>query len=453
MDEDFPMIRVTPHQGEIVARLAPDETHLEAILSSRLRHEITHRAEARVLDSMQLPTVLIPDKEEDIIIVTTEAKDESKVRSKKNRICIIIVVIVLLVVVGGGGLLYWLLAGDEKEGTITQESSRKVPTESPVLEPIASPTFSPVQLDPLLEELIPFIVETEEDLLVFRDPLSPQSQALAWLQDDPITMEPSRPIETVLERYALAVLYYSTSGPSWTTEYFMLQDEDVCEWNVQGNVGNASDSSSRFGVYCSNETGRVDYINLQDNNMEGTLPWKELSLLSDLYVLTLDYNGLAGPVLELRQLKSLGIFWAIANLFTGPLPEDVSPGFHELDLTENMMTGSIPASWATKISPITYIHLFSNALTGTILSGLALVPGLVALDVAENLMTGTIPTELGQVSTFTQFYFNGNSFTGNVEEIFCHKTDWIRLVADCEITPCSCCTFCCFPEEGYCDWA
>lgn len=296
-----------------------------------------------------------------------------------------------------------------------------------------APTFGPVQSDPLFEELSPFIIETEEDLLVFRDPLSPQSLALTWLQDDPITMNPGRSIEKVLERYALAVFYYSTSGPSWTVGSFMLTDEDVCEWNDQRN------RSTPFGIYCWYQTGRIDFIELGDNNLEGTLPWKELSLLPELFFLQVNYNGLYGPVLGLSRLRALTDFRAIANYFTGSLPEDVPPSFRDCDMNENLTTGSIPASWVSKTTPFEYLYFWKSSLTGTIPSGLA-VPGLVGLDLAENMMTGPIPTELGQVSTFDVFFFDGNSFTGNVEEIFCHRTDWVRLVADCKVTSCSCCT-------------
>jgi len=104
----------------------------------------------------------------------------------------------------------------------------------PETEDIAStmaPSYGP--LHPLLIELQDTIAPTDADLLLFRDPTSPQAQAMEWLQDDPITLMPGQSTRTILERYALAVLYFSTSGLTWRVKYWTLSDTSVCGWNSE----------------------------------------------------------------------------------------------------------------------------------------------------------------------------------------------------------------------------
>jgi len=312
-------------ESGIVARLAQDEDDVEALLMDRLGNEITQRMEAHVLHSMELPTVKL-SQVGGVDVVRAEDKEESSPTSGKNKKCIIVVTLILILVGGGGGLFYWLTSRNGKE------DSNSKPLSQGVSESTLTPSHSPVHLDPLVEELRPFIAESEEDLLVFRDRTSPQSQALGWLQDDPITLSPDRLTETVLERYILAVLYYATSGPSWTVSY-MLQDTDVCEWNDGGNE--TTFPFLNMGVYCSNETDRVRQVSLPDANLEGTLPWKELSLLSDLYLLDVGYSGLTGSLLPLQTLTSLGWFWAYDSRFSGALPDNLPPRLEQIIVRRN----------------------------------------------------------------------------------------------------------------------
>ena len=128
--------------------------------------------------------------------------------------------------------MYWALQGNEEQGGLWSEEQG---------------------LDTSLEELRS---PTEDNLLPFADPSSPQSQALAWLRDDPITLTPGRTFETALERYVLAVLYFTTSGPARVG--FFLNDTGHCTWNAL--------------------TANIQYVHKSDH---GTLP-TNIGLLSYL---------------------------------------------------------------------------------------------------------------------------------------------------------------------------
>jgi len=109
----------------------------------------------------------------------------------------------------------------------------------------------------------------------------------------------------VLERYVLAVLYHSTSGPSW--KFYQLNHADICTWNDGSGV---NDTDKLYGVFCAELGGSIDTLNLYDNNLYGTLPW-ELVLLTNLESIDFTWNGLAGSIppriSELTRLESFGV--------------------------------------------------------------------------------------------------------------------------------------------------
>ena len=39
-------------------------------------------------------------------------------------------------------------------------------------------------------------------------------------------------MQQIVDRYVLALLYYSLDGPNWANQYgFLTDDEHVCSWN------------------------------------------------------------------------------------------------------------------------------------------------------------------------------------------------------------------------------
>ena len=81
--------------------------------------------------------------------------------------------------------------------------------------------------------------------------------ALEWLADKDLADLDliETPLETFLERYALAVLFLGTLGESWRDSLGFLNSTSVCEWN------DSSGGSDR-GVYCDEETGSVIELHL-----------------------------------------------------------------------------------------------------------------------------------------------------------------------------------------------
>jgi len=67
------------------------------------------------------------------------------------------------------------------------------------------------------------------------------------------------------------------------------------------------------------------------------------------------------------------------------------------------------------------------------------------LQLGENLLTGTVPSELGQMTSLTEFDIGGNSLTESTNGKICDFLAGLQLtvlVVDCDELECPCCTDC-----------
>jgi hypothetical protein len=100
---------------------------------------------------------------------------------------------------------------------------------------------------------------------------TPQSMAFNWVVTNTAR---SRSDEQIIQRYALATLFYSTNGYNWTEKKFWLDDGDECDrWKTDLYYGGGS-------VTCT-AANEVSELDLSENNLQGTLP-PEIGLLSKL---------------------------------------------------------------------------------------------------------------------------------------------------------------------------
>ena len=443
--DDAPVVEVN-HQLDlaVVAHLAPDDAAVEAEITQQLENEMNE-----ILEEQLKPTLI--DSEN--IIIVPEAKDTPISSWNRRRTWIMAISVFLVVGVVLVGVVFRLLKDDD--------TKKEIQTEGQVADlssaPSETPPFVVESLGPLMAELRSSIAPTDDYLLPFMDPTSPQSQALAWLEDDPITLTPGRLTQTVLERYALAVLYYTTSGPSWNN--YHLSDESVCTWNDKSGLSGVycsdvcesnNETTSEDPVTCSSNVGTVDFLLLPENNLVGTIPW-ELVLLTGLVNINLDFNSLTGSIpARINELTSLHTFWAILNQLSGPLPPTFSPAAKNINVNDNLLTGSIPETWWTTMSELDDLRLFANLLTGTLSTAIGQLPNMTIFGVMLNLMTGSLPSELGQLSSIYAISLYSNSFSGSLNDTICLLSGLYLVEADCEEVECPCCTKCCIDEINAC---
>lgn len=279
---------------------------------------------------------------------------------------------------------------------------------TPTMSPSSAPTF-PCNSSPELREdaLFAIAVGISSDNQVTNSS-TPQGQALEWLvKDDPLFLCPDD-VESVTQRYVMAVLYLTMKAvPSVES----LKTVNECEWG---------------GVTCTN--GVVSVISIQKQPLGGTLP-DEIGKLTGLSVFDIEHSELFGPIpSSIADIKNL----------------------LAIDLNDNKMTGSLPDSIYT-LTGLQQLDLDKNAFTGTLSPEISKMTSLRFLQLEDNKFIGTIPDSLGDLKFLEQATFDMNDFTGTMPENVCEDRgdgtsggQLVVLNADCPPKFfCDCCTMAC----------
>ena len=102
-----------------------------------------------------------------------------------------------------------------------------------------------------------------------QDSSSPQHAAFEWLISPLNDQDLSN--NDLIQRYALATLYYSTQGKDWEDSSGWLSSEHECDWFKTQDSSEVCNSSKSYIA-----------IDLQENNLDGTLPTEVITLLTSL---------------------------------------------------------------------------------------------------------------------------------------------------------------------------
>ena len=136
----------------------------------------------------------------------------------------------------------------------------------------------------------------------------------------------------------------------------------------------------------------LQYLDLSGNSLGGDIP-SEIWGLTKLVSLRLHSNGgLTGTIpAEIKNLTKL----------------------QKLSLHLNALSGNIPSE-ITQLSELTALALYGNGFTGTLPPGLGSLP-LTDVDLRDNLLTGSIPSELENLLPgLHRLNLGGNAWTGCV---------------------------------------
>ena len=126
---------------------------------------------------------------------------------------------------------------------------------------------------------------------------------------------------------ALVELYNKCNGPVWKTTWDL--SEPINNW---------------YGIYL--KYGRVVYVNLDDNNLSGTLP-DDIANISELEHLYLNNNNLSGELPSfISRMKKLITLYLGENYFTGTITQEyidfASKMNTRLRIDANFITGNVP---------------------------------------------------------------------------------------------------------------
>ena len=271
-----------------------------------------------------------------------------------------------------------------------------------------------------------------EILMADTDGTSPQTQAYQWMINDPFLEEYPAPRQ--LQRFALAVIYFSTHGNTWISggnSYLaaansdtisspassgartsslpgppglpepppvipglVLQKLTVTTGNITKNVSPWLDyttdeclwfnKNSLSNAETCNRDGIYTFLFLSNNNLQGTLP-PEMALLTNLHVVKIGRNRLEGT-----------------------LPSSIFKGWKDsilaLDVAANTMTGTVSPAIAEWSNTLRAIHLLGNRFSGqlfatdpsvtTAKTGVLGLSQLRILMAGDNAFTGSIPSQI-----------------------------------------------------------
>ncbi len=220
---------------------------------------------------------------------------------------------------------------------------------------------------------------------------------------------------------ALRDLYISTNGPQWTNT--LAGD---LQWLVDCDPCGLIDGTPWKGIECNN-MGRVDVINLNNNNLEGSLP-PSIGQLSELEWFNVNRNKLSGNLPpEICNLNRMLHFVISNNMFSGNFPGCLAnlPSLVRIVANYNKFTGTLPILGGTTQPDLINLHFDNNMFNGSIPSNYGNLPNLNYLAVANNDLSGCYPQVLSTFCSDPDFTSNtnalisdGNSFNASWSQ-FC----------------------------------
>ncbi len=216
----------------------------------------------------------------------------------------------------------------------------------------------------------------------------------------------------------LVNLYNTTNGANWINTWNLNDPMD--EW--YGLILNQSGCVDTLNLNINNLTGTLPTgignltqprgLHFGKNNLEGTIP-AELGNLTTLVGLNLADNNFIGSVpVELFALTELTFLAFTGNQLTGALPQEIGNliNMKYLYIGKNDLSGSLPP----EIGNLTDLRTFQmreTNISGSLPASLNNLDSLTYVDMARNNLTGNIPAGLSTFNNLTNFYCHYNQFT------------------------------------------
>eukprot|EP00586_Coscinodiscus_wailesii_P008854 CAMPEP_0172522622 /NCGR_PEP_ID=MMETSP1066-20121228/293226_1 /TAXON_ID=671091 /ORGANISM="Coscinodiscus wailesii, Strain CCMP2513" /LENGTH=359 /DNA_ID=CAMNT_0013305643 /DNA_START=158 /DNA_END=1234 /DNA_ORIENTATION=- len=210
---------------------------------------------------------------------------------------------------------------------------------------------------------------------VLSDLNSVPHRALHWVaNEDAAQLDAEN--DAILERYALAVVYYGTTTTttqqredgggggdgdesedlsSWSSDTNWLSEKGICMW--QGIECHYNSD----GVVTYDDNEGVTSLNLTGNGLAFTIP-DEISAFKDLGLLDLAGNSLAGTIPKtIGSLKRLVKLYLGGNQLQGSIPSEILSltDLEVLYLHDNKLSGTIPKNIGNMTS-LEGIGLYGN---------------------------------------------------------------------------------------------
>ncbi|KAL9237866.1 hypothetical protein vseg_012363 [Gypsophila vaccaria] len=195
------------------------------------------------------------------------------------------------------------------------------------------------------------------------------------------------------------------------------------------------------------------FLSLADNMLSGEFP-KWVGSLSNLQHLDVSSNGLTGVMpVSLGGLKSVQFLSLSNNKLTGNLPASLtsctqlktlqlrnnllngsiteelfSMALEELDLSGNMLSGSIPSGSSRAFDSLIVLDMSRNGLTGDIPPEMGLFSKLEYLNLSWNSLQSRVPLEIGYLPNLRVLDLRKSSLYGMIPGDLCDKSSSLSIL-------------------------
>lgn len=280
-----------------------------------------------------------------------------------------------------------------------------------------------------------------ETLPELKIPATAQSQAFDWLARDPSLYD--YPDWRLRQRFALASLYYSTTGATWyDNSHWLSYNRHECDWYHRQSfgllgvdvIGNGRTSAKPC------QDGSYQHLWLNTNQLRGSLPFDFFEMVPSLRTISLHANALSGTlspaIFKLSHLEALSLAsnQLTSNKLTGgAIPSQIGllNNLTYLVLTNNRLDGTIPSSIFENLGAnLKLMMIDENHLSGTLATELGRLTGLSKLYLQSNSLTGPLPSEVGLMSLLDELQVQENVFTGSIPKTFETLSNLTTFVAE-----------------------
>lgn len=228
---------------------------------------------------------------------------------------------------------------------------------------------------------------------------NPQQLALDWIvNEDGAKLSADHP--ALLERYTLAVFFFSSNGNEWKTSDNWMSSKGHCSWYGIQCVARDNDEEESGISKTYDDNDHITAIVMTKNGMEGTIP-PEFQSLSNTQTIDMSENTISGSLPEFHP--SLKYLLLKQNALAGSIPESISElkNLHGLDLSKNRFKGTLPESFR-QLQELRYLLLSGNVLVGKF-PDVSNFSKLSKLHLDDNSLSGSLPTYIESFTRLSKF--------------------------------------------------